>query len=313
MRTPAGSRPPWLLQPCRMHNKGESTLADQSGCSVCWRNPRHTCLRSCLLAPAPPSHLRWRLVVRRLAEAQQKRRGAELQCDFVATPDLGIKEWREEEQYDVVTCMFAIHYFFVSEAALKQVPGAGNCRGSGGLGEQEGECLSQAMCRLGGAGRCKPAAPGAGRRVLRRRAAVCLACSKQSQLLASASAASAPSVPAQRVHQPEGGRLLLGDGARRQARERVHPPRARAVRGAHAAHPGALAGHAAVLWQPLHLRNWRYCHVRWGGRQVRLGRAQRRLRLGGVQVPACRCFSLGDMLQREAMAGAGVLLLKCAC
>lgn len=36
-------------------------------------------------------------------------------------PQLGVSEWREERQYDVVTCMFAIHYFFVTEAALKQV------------------------------------------------------------------------------------------------------------------------------------------------------------------------------------------------
>lgn len=32
-----------------------------------------------------------------------------------------MSEWREDRQYDVVTCMFAIHYFFVTEAALKQV------------------------------------------------------------------------------------------------------------------------------------------------------------------------------------------------
>jgi len=39
----------------------------------------------------------------------------------VDTPALGLSEWREERQYDAVTCMFAIHYFFVSEQALKQV------------------------------------------------------------------------------------------------------------------------------------------------------------------------------------------------
>jgi mRNA (guanine-N7-)-methyltransferase len=38
----------------------------------------------------------------------------------VATPLLGLKEWREPMQYDAVTCMFAIHYFFASEASLKQ-------------------------------------------------------------------------------------------------------------------------------------------------------------------------------------------------
>ena len=43
-----------------------------------------------------------------------------MDVDFVATPDLGQKPWHEPRQYDAVTCMFAIHYFFVSEAALKQ-------------------------------------------------------------------------------------------------------------------------------------------------------------------------------------------------
>ncbi len=31
---------------------------------------------------------------------------------------LGASEWREPWQYDAITCMFAIHYFFVSPAAL---------------------------------------------------------------------------------------------------------------------------------------------------------------------------------------------------
>ena len=38
----------------------------------------------------------------------------------MASPDLGQKPWAEPRLYDAVTCMFAIHYFFVSEAALKQ-------------------------------------------------------------------------------------------------------------------------------------------------------------------------------------------------
>ncbi len=58
---------------------------------------------------------------RRYEEALQKRNTTCLRCDFVATPDLGLREWREEEVFDVVTSMFAIHYFFVSEQALKQV------------------------------------------------------------------------------------------------------------------------------------------------------------------------------------------------
>ena len=32
---------------------------------------------------------------------------------------LGQKQWREELQYDAITCMFAIHYFFESEKAIK--------------------------------------------------------------------------------------------------------------------------------------------------------------------------------------------------
>ena len=31
---------------------------------------------------------------------------------------LGQGEWREGAPFDAVTCMFAIHYFFVSERAL---------------------------------------------------------------------------------------------------------------------------------------------------------------------------------------------------
>ena len=46
-------------------------------------------------------------------------------------PQLGVSEWREERQYDVVTCMFAIHYFFVTERALKQVGGGGGGQGAG--------------------------------------------------------------------------------------------------------------------------------------------------------------------------------------
>ena len=41
------------------------------------------------------------------------------------SPQLGASEWREARQYDVVTCMFAIHYFFVTEQALKQVRAGG--------------------------------------------------------------------------------------------------------------------------------------------------------------------------------------------
>lgn len=56
----------------------------------------------------------------RFAEARAKRPELELDYSFVATPELGLSEWKEPAPYDAVTCMFAAHYFFVSEAALKQ-------------------------------------------------------------------------------------------------------------------------------------------------------------------------------------------------
>lgn len=45
--------------------------------------------------------------------------GADISADFEDTPLLGQQEWREELQYDAITCMFAIHYFFQSEKAIK--------------------------------------------------------------------------------------------------------------------------------------------------------------------------------------------------
>lgn len=41
-------------------------------------------------------------------------------CDFADSSVLGIEEFRDGTLYDVVTCMFALHYFFVSEKALRQ-------------------------------------------------------------------------------------------------------------------------------------------------------------------------------------------------
>ena len=41
-----------------------------------------------------------------------------LQADFAASEDLGRKEVKLGLQFDVVTCMFAIHYFFASKQAL---------------------------------------------------------------------------------------------------------------------------------------------------------------------------------------------------
>lgn len=56
----------------------------------------------------------------RYLEAVAKRPGRVTLCEFEDTSKLGVEEWRDERQYDVITCMFALHYFFVSEAALRQ-------------------------------------------------------------------------------------------------------------------------------------------------------------------------------------------------
>ena len=44
--------------------------------------------------------------------------GAPLQAEFVDSDQLGASERQEPQQYNAITCMFAIHYFFVSPAAL---------------------------------------------------------------------------------------------------------------------------------------------------------------------------------------------------
>lgn len=41
-----------------------------------------------------------------------------LQAEFGQTELLGKQEVKLETQFDAVTCMFAIHYFFASKAAL---------------------------------------------------------------------------------------------------------------------------------------------------------------------------------------------------
>lgn len=58
---------------------------------------------------------------KRFDELLQQQPGLQLRAEFVASPELGLSEWKEPQQYDAVTCMFAIHYFFVSEAALRQL------------------------------------------------------------------------------------------------------------------------------------------------------------------------------------------------
>jgi hypothetical protein len=44
--------------------------------------------------------------------------GPLLEAEFVDSDQLGLSLWKEPRQYDAVTCMFAIHYFFVTERAL---------------------------------------------------------------------------------------------------------------------------------------------------------------------------------------------------
>ena len=56
----------------------------------------------------------------RFSEALQKYPDMATRAEFADTPLLGIEDWREGRVFDVVTCMFAIHYFFVAEKALKQ-------------------------------------------------------------------------------------------------------------------------------------------------------------------------------------------------
>jgi mRNA (guanine-N7-)-methyltransferase len=56
----------------------------------------------------------------RYEELRRERPAARTTCQFADTPALGLQEWKEDRQYDVVTCMFALHYFFVAEKALHQ-------------------------------------------------------------------------------------------------------------------------------------------------------------------------------------------------
>lgn len=55
---------------------------------------------------------------KRYAEAIQKRPDIQLTAEFMATENLGKREVKLDRQFDVVTCMFAIHYFFASKVAL---------------------------------------------------------------------------------------------------------------------------------------------------------------------------------------------------
>lgn len=57
----------------------------------------------------------------RYSEASKKRNPLNTHCEFESSSMLGIEMYKDEHRmYDAVTCMFALHYFFVSEKALHQ-------------------------------------------------------------------------------------------------------------------------------------------------------------------------------------------------
>lgn len=96
----------------------------------------------------------WHALRRRYKEAREKRPDLALDYVFEATPELGLSEWKEARTYDVVTCMFAAHYFFVSEAALKQVC---MCGWMGGWGKRGGGMWRVGCwcCAVGALGPCQ--------------------------------------------------------------------------------------------------------------------------------------------------------------
>eukprot|EP00887_Chlorella_sp_A99_P001412 scaffold8.g1412.t1 len=65
---------------------------------------------------------------KRFEEARAKHGDPGLDYTFEDTPSLGLADWSSGRAFDIVTCMFAIHYFFVTEAALQQA----GCGGAGG-------------------------------------------------------------------------------------------------------------------------------------------------------------------------------------
>ncbi|MEW5310554.1 MAG: hypothetical protein WDW38_002342 [Sanguina aurantia] len=57
---------------------------------------------------------------RRFKEQSEESKEHQPQCVFEQSASLGETDLIEEQPYDVVTCMFAMHYFFINEAALDQ-------------------------------------------------------------------------------------------------------------------------------------------------------------------------------------------------
>lgn len=62
----------------------------------------------------PHARAHWKVLL------EQKQHSADmlLEAEFEATEELGKSEVRLDRQFDAVTCMFAIHYFFASEKSL---------------------------------------------------------------------------------------------------------------------------------------------------------------------------------------------------
>mmetsp|Transcript_19844 Transcript_19844/g.43187 ORF Transcript_19844/g.43187 Transcript_19844/m.43187 type:complete len:361 (-) Transcript_19844:591-1673(-) len=56
---------------------------------------------------------------RRRFEEHRAKTNCRTEAEFEVTDQLGEQEWSDELQYHVVTCMFAMHYFFESESHLK--------------------------------------------------------------------------------------------------------------------------------------------------------------------------------------------------
>lgn len=83
-----------------------------------WADAQVKYIKGIDLSPSEVDEARRRFQEMRV-KRQRMNRGADIAADFEDTPLLGQQEWKEPEQYDAITCMFAIHYFFASEKAIK--------------------------------------------------------------------------------------------------------------------------------------------------------------------------------------------------
>lgn len=80
-----------------------------------WIDANITYVKGIDLSPAEIEEAR-----SRYAKALADKRNIGTICEFADSSVLGIEEFREGTLYDAITCMFALHYFFVSEKALRQ-------------------------------------------------------------------------------------------------------------------------------------------------------------------------------------------------